>query len=357
MEITVKNRKIGDGHPTFVIGEMAWGHDGSLENAKKIIKGVSDAHGDAISMHITHMEDYMTKTYLGSKGITVSGGETRSNIYDYLVKINLSEKNWIELYAYAKNLELLTCAQCNDMQSLIFSKKINPDLYVIPAACFAEEDFLVAIAKTKKPIILRIGGATKEEIKAAIRLLKNNGNNRILLLHGIQMYPTKIEDTQLRLIPTLKKMFLLPTGIADHIDADVEFALIAPQLAVALGANLVEKHITYDRSKKGEDFESALNPDEFKKLVEQIRCTEQALGSPLMRPLSEAEIKYRDVVRKKTVAAVDIKKQQIIKKNMIMFKRADEGIRPDETKKILGKKAKDDIKKDEGITLVKITKG
>ena len=356
MEVLIKNKKIGDGHPTFIIGEMAWSHDGSLENAKKIIKGLADAKGDAISIHITHMEDYMTKIYLGSKGITVSGGETRSNIYDYLVKINLSENDWIDLYAYAKNLGLLTCAQCNDMQSLTFSKKVNPDLYVIPAACFAEEDFLVATAKTKKPIILRVGGATKEETKSAIRLLKNNGNSRILLLHGIQMYPTKIEDTQVRLIPTFKKMFLCPTGMADHIDADLEFALIVPQLAVALGANLVEKHITYDRSKKGEDFESALNPDEFKKLVEQIRCTEQALGSPVMRPLSEAEIKYRDVVRKKTVAAMGIKKQQTIKKNMITFKRADEGLRPDESKKILGKKAKYDIKKDEGITLAKIAK-
>ncbi|MBN2602739.1 MAG: N-acetylneuraminate synthase family protein [Candidatus Thermoplasmatota archaeon] len=356
MEIRIKDRAIGDNNPVFIIGEMAWSHDGSLENAKKIIKGLADANGNAISMHITHMEDYMTKTYLGSKGITVSGGEIRSNIYDYLLKISLSESDWIELYAYAKELGLLVCSQCNDMQSLIFSKKINPDLYVIPAACFAEKDFLIATAKTKKPIILRIGGATKEEIKAAIRLLKDNGNSRLLLLHGIQMYPTKIEDTQLRLIPTLKKMFGFPTGIADHIDADLEFALIVPQLAVALGANLVEKHITYDRSKKGEDFESALNPDEFKKLVEQIRCTERALGLQVMRPLSKAEIKYRDVVRKKTVAAVDIKKHQTIKKNMITFKRADEGIRVDETKKILGRKAKDDIKKDEGITLTKVTK-
>jgi sialic acid synthase SpsE len=335
---------------------MAWSHDGSIENAKKIIKALADAHGDAISMHITHMEDYMTKTYLGNKGITVSGGETRSNIYDYLAKINLSERDWVELYSYAKNLDLLTCAQCNDLQSLIFSKKLKPDMYVIPAACFAEGDFLKAIAKTKKPIILRIGGATKEEIKAAISLLKKAGNKRILLLHGIQMYPTRVEDTQIRLIPTIKKMFLLPTGMADHIDADLEFALIAPQLAVALGANLIEKHITYDRSKKGEDFESALNPDEFKKLVEEIRCAEQALGSPLIRSLSDAEIKYRDVVRKKTVAAFDIKKNQVIKKNMITFKRADEGIRPDESKKIMGKKAKYDIKKDEGVTLAKITK-
>jgi sialic acid synthase SpsE len=356
MEIKVNRKKIGDGYPTFIIGEMAWSHDGSLENAKKIIKGLADAHADAVSMHITHMEDYMTKTYLGSKGITISGGETRSNIYDYLVKINLAEKDWIELYSYAKSLGLVTCAQCNDMQSLIFSQKIKPDLYVIPAACFVEEDFLIASAKTKKPIILRIGGATIEEIKAAISILKKNGNNKILLLHGIQMYPTKIEDTQIRLIPTFKKMFSFPTGLADHINADIEFALIAPQLAVALGANLIEKHITYDRSKKGEDFESALNPDEFKHLVDEIRCTEQALGSPIIRPFSDAEIKYREVSRKKTVAKLAIKKHQIIKKNMLVYKRADEGIRPDQSKKIIGKKARYDIKKDEGITLAKITK-
>ena len=354
MDILTKNKKIGDGKKTFIIGEMAWSHDGSIKNAKKIIKAISDAKGDAISMHITHMQDYMTKTYMGSKGITVSGEETRSNIYDYLEKINLSDKDWVELFSYAKSLNLITCCQCNDMHSLTFSKKLKPDIYVIPAACFVEEDFIREIGKAKKPIILRIGGATLEEIEKTILLIKETSNNRIILLHGIQMYPTKIEDTQIRLIPTFKKMFALPTGMADHMDADLDLAFIIPQLAIALGANVIEKHIHYDRGKNGEDFKSALNPDELKRLVEQIRFTEKALGSSYIRPFSDSENKYRDVVRKKTVANVDIKKHEIIKKYMITFKRSDEGIRPDESKFLIGKKAKCNIKKDEGITLDKI---
>jgi sialic acid synthase SpsE len=354
LEIKIKDNIIGDNNPVFIIGEMAWSHDGSVENAKKIIKAIYEAGGDAISMHLTSMPDYMTKDYMSKSGKTISGDKNKINVYEYLSEINLSEEEWEELFSYAEELGLITCSQCNDSTSLNFSRKLNPDVHVIAASCFIEEIFVKEISKTMKPIILRIGGATLGEIKRTISLIKESGNNHIILLHGIQTYPTNIEDTNIRSIPTLKQMFSLPTGIADHTDAELDFAFIVPLLAIALGANVVEKHITYDRSKKGEDFESALNPDGFKKLVKHIRLTEKVLGDYSIKSLSDAEIKYRDVSRKKTVAKVDIKKNQIIKESMLTFKRADDGINPTKIKYVLGHKAKCNIKKDQGITLDKI---
>jgi len=333
----------------FIIAEMAWAHDGSLRKAKKIIKGAADAGADAISLHITNMEDYMVKDY----GLTVCQFVKRDrkkiSMYEYLEKINLRDNEWKELFTYTKGLGLTICAMPNDFKSLTLCKKLKPDIYVLAAACFIEEDFIKKVAGEKRPLMLRIGGATISEIKKVISLIKKQRVKEIILLHGIQTYPTKIEDTNLNLIPFFKRTFNLPVGLADHIDAELEMAQIVPLMAVAKGARVIEKHLTHNRALKGVDYIAALNPDEFKELVENIREVEKALGISKISGLSRAELKYRKVVRKRIVAAEDIKKDEKITKNKIIFKRANEGIYPDELKKIINRVAKIDIKKDEPI--------
>ncbi len=333
----------------FIIAEMAWSHDGSAEKAKKIIKGASDAGADAISFHITHMEDYMVQDYGCSVGQVIKQGKKKVKMYDYLQKLNLKDADWKELFPYARKLGLKICAMPNDGRSLKLCKKLNPDIYVIPPACFVEEDFMTEVAKEKKPVILRVGGASLPEIKRAIYLIKKYNKKEITLLHGIQSYPTKIEDTNLNLIPALMKTFKFPVGIADHINAESEMAYIIPLIAIPMGATLIEKHLTHNRALRGVDYIAALNPDEFKKFVGDIKETEKALGISYFKKLSKAEEKYRKVVRKRTVAAKDIKAGEKITKNSVVFKRADEGLYPDEIKKFFGKKTKYNIKRDEPI--------
>ncbi len=335
--------------PIFIIAEMAWSHDGSAEKAKKIIKGASDAGADAISFHITRMEDYMVRDYGLKTGQVLKKGERKTSMYDYLQKLNLKDNDWKELFPYARKLGLKICAMPNDGRSLKLCKKLNPDIYVIPPACFVEEDFVIEVAKEKKPVILRVGGASLPEIKRAIYLIKKYNKKEITLLHGIQSYPTKIEDTNLNLIPALIKIFKLPVGIADHIDAESEMAYIVPLIGVLLGATLIEKHLTHNRALKGVDYIAAFNPDEFKKFVGYVKEAGKTLGISYFRKLSKAEEKYRKVVRKRTVAARNIKAGEKITKNNIAFKRADSGFYPDEIKKFFGKKTKVDIKKDKPI--------
>lgn len=333
----------------FIIAEMAWSHDGSVDNAKKIIKGAAEAGADAISFHFTCLKDYMVKDYGCSAGQTLSAGKESEKIYDYLEKINLKNSDWEELFPYAKNLGLDICVMPNDFESFRLSKKLNPDIYVIASACFLEEDFIKEIAREKKPIILRIGGATLSEIERAVNLIKKEGNDEIVLLHGIQLYPTRVEDAHLNLIPSLKKIFGLPVGLADHIDAESDLALIVPLAGISMGIRVIEKHITHDRSKKGEDIEAALNPDEFKKFVRYIREAEKALGKSYFRELSEGELKYRNVSRKRTVALKKINRGEEITRDKITFKRADEGISPLEIKYLIGRRASCDIEEDEPI--------
>jgi sialic acid synthase SpsE len=352
--IKVGKKEIGDGLPAFVIAEVAWSHDGSKEKAKKIIDAAADANADAICFHITSMEDYMIPLYGSGKG-RVSAGKDTLPVYKYLSNINLDDKAWAELFPHARKRGLLVITMCNDHPSLALASKLGVDGYVISPASLCEVEMVKGVAGKGKPVFLRIGGALMEEVERAITWIRGEGNEYIVLIHGFQSYPTKLEDINMRLIPTLKKKFSVQVGFADHTDGGEELALVVPLVALPFDATVIEKHITHDRSLRGEDFESALDPKDFKRFVHNLREMEKAFGSPEIRPLSPEELNYRQVARKRTVANVDIRRGEKITRKMIAFKRSDEGVFPDEGLHIMGKVAIKDIKKNEPITKDKVS--
>jgi sialic acid synthase SpsE len=363
MKNKIKNIFSKKNNSTYVIAEMAWSHDGLLKNAKKIVDGASRAGANAIGVHITDMPSYMVKNY-GQKTEKISfAWKTKEkekenvSIYDYLERLNLKEGDWEEIFLLAKNSGLEVCAMPNDSTSLKLCRRLKPAAYIIGAACFLDDDFAKEIAREKKPILLRIGGATLAEIKKLTDIIKREGNSQIILLHGVQLYPTQISDMNLKLIPFLGEKFHLPIGLADHIDGASETAYILPLLALPLNAKVIEKHLTYDRDIKGEDFESAFDPDGFKKFVGYIKNAEKSLGfSSFPIKLSKTEVKYREISRKRVVAAKNIKKGEKITKEKIILKRATEGIFPDQNLEIIGKKAVIDIEEDSPILLKYLSK-
>ncbi len=350
--VNINNKIISDTNPCFIIAEMAWSHDGSVEKAIKILDGASDAKADAICMHFTSVKDYMTEDYGLKHGVSVELNQ--ETVYQYLERVNLKNEEWKKLVFHAKKQGLSVCIMCNDIPSIEFANSLDIDCYIIPPAAMVEENFVRNIGKRQKPVMVRIGGATLLEIEQTIKWINDEGNNNIVLIHGFQNFPTPLEEMHIKFIDTLKKRFSCPVGFADHVDAESEKALLIPLVSIGAGANLIEKHLTHNRGLKGEDFESALNPDEFRKLVQDIRECEKSLGSSEIRDLSEKEKKYRLMSRKRVVAVRDIKNGEHITKNLITFKRANEGIYPDEVSKIFGKKAKTNIKREEGITLDKV---
>jgi len=344
---------IGDGCPAFVVAEMAWSHDGSPEKAEKIVEGAARAGADAICFHLTFLEDYMVPHYGSGPGRVSAGKETRE-IFQYLQSINLNRQDWEKLFALAKKRGLLICAMCNDLPSVELAAVLKPDAYVISSSCFVEEELVKAVGGRRRPVFLRIGGALLGEIERTVQLLKEAGSTDMVLIYGFQNYPTRLEDLDLRFISTLRQIFGLPVGFADHTDGASELALIIPLLALPFGASLIEKHLTHDRDLRGEDFESALDPADFAGFVSRLREVEKTFGSSIVRPLSEAELSYRLVSRKRTVAGMDIEAGEEITGEKLSFKRADEGIYPDESRFLLGRKAKVEIKKNEGITREKL---
>jgi len=340
---------IGDGHQTFILAEMAWSHDGSVENAKSIIRGAAEAKADAINFHITSMENYMVPQY-GSSETQGSAGKKAQRIYDFQNSINLNQEDWKVLFDYARGRHLLISTMCNDLPSAQFASQQGTDIFNLHSACLAEEDLLKEVATNKKPVFLKIGGTYLGEIERAVLSIQEADNHDIVLIHGIQNYPTRMGDMHLRYIQTLKQLFSLPVGFGDHTDGGSDMAMAFPLVVVAFGANVIEKHVTHDRAKKGVDYESAINPEELKTLVQNIRDVEKAFGSFSLRQFSEADINYRKTSKKRSVASSTIEKEEVITRQKIAFKRSDNGVYPDESQYLIGRTSKIKIEKDEPIT-------
>lgn len=339
---------------TYIIAEMAWAHDGSVEKALKIMKSAKEAGADAIGIHITDLESYMVPYYGNGEGKLSAGRET-ADVYKYLASINLSRENWADFGRQARREGIALCVMPNDMNSLEFAEKeLAPEMYVLPAASFVEGDFLREVALKKRKTLFRIGGAYIGEIEKAVNTFSAHGNADVVLLHGIQMYPTKLEETNIAFLRTLRGLFGKEVGLADHIDGGSPLAKVIPLLAIAYGASYIEKHITFNRQEKGEDFESALDPGDFREFTDFVRAAETAIGDPAYAGLSPDHLKYRGVVRKKIVASREIRAGETIGREMLAFKRCDTGLEPDGLAAVLGRKAAVKISRDETVTPEKL---
>ena len=260
--------------------------------------------------------------------------------------LSYNEFKKIQKYCKKKKIDFLSTPA--ELNSINFLKKLNMKFFKIPSGEIANPIYLKAIAKTKKKIILSTGMSTLKEIETAIKILsKKDGvtRNKIYVLQCNTEYPTPFRDANLRAMNTIKKKFKIKVGYSDHTTG-IEAALAA----TALGAEIIEKHFTIDKSMKGPDHKASINPEEFKMMVASIRNITQALGDGKKR-VTKSEYKNLSIARPSIVAAYSIKKGDKFNKNNLAIKRPGTGISPMKWEKILGKKAKKSFVKDEIISL------
>lgn len=338
LDVKIGKQTIGEGRPVFIAAEIASAHGGEIEICKSLVERVSKTGADAIKFQKFSCDELAVPTWRG---------------YDDLKKIELTEDEWGEIIRYAKKFDWEILADVFDERSCDLMDNLGAAAFKIHSTDLSNPYLISYVAKNHKPILLGVGGATLEEIRGAANIIKSAGNDDIILIHGFQSYPTQVPDTNLRLIQTLKNTFGLNVGYHDHVNAESELAIILPSAAVALGASVIEKHITPNRSLRGYDYHSALNPDEFERMVKNIREVEKSFGSGT-HEFSAAEKEYRETVRKNIVARIDMPPGTSISPNMLAFKRSKPGLPPSEAEKIIGKKTKVYIKKDEIITRDKL---
>lgn len=326
VKIILRDKIVGE--KPLIIAELACAHDGSLEQAKKMIDVAVNSGADIVQLLIYSLED--------------SYSPYNPN-YELISKLHLSKEEWAELVNYSKQKGIPTSANVQDIASAKLIQELDVDMLKIHSCDVFNTDLVGFVARMNKPMIVTIGALLLEEIKELVNFIKAQGNDQIILMYGYQNYPTKTEGLNMKLIQSLKKELKLPVGYADHTDGGSELALTIPLVAAALGADLLEKHITINRSLKGTDYESSLDPPVFKKFVLDLKKVHEALGDGVFGKLSEDRRKYR-TVSKSIVACRNIAKGEVITEEMITFMEAmPGGLPPADKNKIIGKKTIKDI--------------
>jgi len=266
-EIKIGNRLIGENHPTYVIGEIGINHNGNIEIAKNLILAAKKAGVDAVKFQKRTPEICVPLEQQSQMRDTPWGYIT---YLEYRHKVEFGFDEYQEIARYAREVGIDWFASAWDIPSLEFMEKFDPPTHKIASALLTDKELLRAHRDTGKPLILSTGMSTMQQIREAVEIL---GEDRLLLCHTTSSYPCPPEELNLSMIKTLKENFNCLIGYSGH-----EVGLVPTAIAVAMGACLVERHITLDRSMWGSDQSASVEPQGLSTLVKYIRVTEKALG-------------------------------------------------------------------------------
>lgn len=328
----------------LVIAEAGVNHNGEIELAKKLIKEAKKAGADVVKFQTADVDSLVSKHAQMCEYQKQNLGYEESQ-KEMLNKIILPFDAFYEIAACCKEEGIKFLSTPFDLLSIDFLEKLGCDMWKIPSGEITNYPYLIKIAKTHKPVILSTGMSTLDEVKACYELLKENGAGEITLLHCTTQYPTEYEDVNLRAMLTLQREFGCKVGYSDH-----SRGIEVPVAAVAMGATVIEKHFTLDKTMEGPDHKASLEPQELQDMVSMIRNIEKSLGDGIKQP-KEIERANIGIVRKSIIAKRDIKKGEIFSEENITTKRPGSGISPMRWNEVIGCPAKRDFAEDELIEL------
>jgi len=315
----INEHKIGPGQPTFVIAEAGVNHDGQLALAKQLVDIALDAGADAVKFQ-TFRADQVASPSAVKANYQKQTTSSRESQLAMLRRLELSEEAFRELQNHCRSRGIIFLSTAFDEHSVDFLDGLDVPAFKIPSGEITNAPLLEHIAAKGKPVILSTGMATLGEIDQAMRCLNQSGAPQIALLHCVSEYPADVSRTNLRAMASLSHCFGVPIGLSDHsLGTEISIA------AVALGARIIEKHFTSDKSLPGPDHSASLEPSELKILVKAIRNVEVALGDGVKQPTPE-ELRNASVVRRSLVAAVDLEPGNSLERSMVAFKRPGTGI-------------------------------
>ena len=338
MEFKISNKKIGDEYPTFIIAELSANHMNDFNIAVKTIEAMADAGADAVKFQ-TFTPDTITldcdNEYFQIKQGTVWDGQILHELYeDAYMPWDWQPK----LKKVAEDLGLIVFSSPFDKTSVDFLEDIDVPAYKIASFEITDIPLIEYVASKGKPVIISTGIASLEDIELAVKTCRDAGNNDISLLKCTSSYPAPLDEINLNTIPDIKERFNVIVGLSDHtLGGEVSTA------AVAIGANVIEKHFILDRNMGGPDSDFSMEPHEFKAMVYSIRNVEKALGK-VSYELSDKMKANREFSRSLFVVE-DMKKGEKITENNVRSIRPGFGLHPKYLEEILGKTVNRDLKK------------
>jgi sialic acid synthase SpsE/sugar phosphate isomerase/epimerase len=323
---TIGGKDISNNSETYVIAEIGNNHNGSFEMAIKLVDEAILAGANSAKFQMRSMDElYGNSVYeefdLGSQ-----------YIYDLLSKYQLSDDNLYRVFDYCHKKNITPMCTPFDLKSLSKLEQYGIEAYKVASADFTNHDFLKEVSQTEKPMICSTGMSQEVEIVESIGKLKV-WNAKFMLLHCNSTYPAPFKDINLKYMDHLRSLSDTIIGYSGH-----ERGISVPIAAVSLGARIIEKHFTLDKTMEGNDHRVSLLPNEFKEMVKGIRQVEDALGSDFARTVSQGEMMNRENLAKSLVAASDIEPNTLISANLIEIKSPGSGIQPNKKSEILGNK-------------------
>jgi N,N'-diacetyllegionaminate synthase len=318
----------------LIIAEAGVNHNGSYENAKKLILAGAEAGVDYVKFQTFKASKLVSKDAEKADYQKRNTNDDSISQFEMLKKLEMPEKWHYDLIKYAESLNVKFLSTGFDEESIDFLESINIDLFKIPSGEITNKPFLEHISKKKKPIIISTGMANLEEVRAAIEVLQNNGIQKtiITILHCNTEYPTPMLDVNLKAMLTLKEEFEVNIGYSDHT-----LGIEVPIAAVALGAKVIEKHFTLDKNMEGPDHKASLDPMELKQMVKSIRNIERAISGSGIKEPSDSELKNILIARKSIHINKSLEKGQIITKEDLIMMRPGDGISPMKIQLVIGK--------------------
>lgn len=328
----IGNRTIGDGFPCFIMVELGINHNGDPELAHKMIDAVADTGADCIKFQTFHAEEFMNGPDQPFE--YVSQGKTiRESMLTMFKRCELADSEFAKLFDHARQRGLTPLSTPTDHSAVDLLDAVGTEAFKIGSDDLVYTPFLRYVASKGKPVIISTGMARAEDVDRAVEAIRETGNDQILILHCVSLYPTPDSVVNLRKIPAYADRYGVPVGFSDHSDG-----YTAALGAVALGACALEKHFTLSRDLPGPDHRFSADPQETAAMVREIRRLEASMGAPEL-VLAKGEGAMADIAHRSIVIAREVKAGEIINEGMLAYRRPGTGLMPYEMPNVIGRRA------------------
>ena len=332
----IADRTIGAGHPAYVIAEAGVNHNGDIELARSLVRAAVEAGADAVKVQTFVAEQIVTRDAPKADYQVESTARAESQL-EMLKRLELSREDHKDLQALCRELGVAFVSTPFDLRSVVLLDELDVPFIKIGSGEVTNLPFLEYVARKGRPIVLSTGMSTLAEADEAVRTIEAAGCRDLAVLHCVSNYPADPRDANLRAMQTMAAAWSIPVGYSDHTPG-----IAVPLAAVAMGASIIEKHFTLDRTLDGPDHRASLEPDAFRRMVEGIRTVEVALGSGRKEPAASEKNTAR-VARRSLVAARDIAAGTVLDTQDIAILRPVTGLPPVMLAHVVGRTARAEI--------------
>lgn len=346
--VDLEGRLVGQGCPTFVIAEIGVNHNGDFDTALKMVDEAARCGVDSVKFQTFRAEEFMADREIDFV-YEVNGRPVSENMYDMFKRLELPDSWHSKLFDHARSRGLVPLTSTADVESVALVSGLGVSALKMASEDFINLPLLNHAAATGVPLILSTGMASEDEIDDVLELLAAHNRSEVIFLHCVSLYPTPDQEAHLQRLSALRLKTDAIVGYSDHT-----LGVEASCAAVALGACVVEKHFTLDRSMNGPDHALSAEPEELAALVRSIRRTESMLGERSL-DYSPGETRSRHDFRRSVVGADNLEKGTVLKREHLAFKRPGLGLRARDIPRLLGGKLKRNVMANERLSLNDVT--